>query len=111
MRLRINTEGVEFRVAGMPKPRTESRDSDVQKRTPDGRLIWIVRLSAFDSQSVTTETIWTEVTGDEPRLVPNEVAAVTGLTFAPWVNRKGEIVRAFRAEAITQESAGRRSAA
>jgi len=36
---------------------------------------------------------------------------VQGLTYAPWVNNKKEIVRAFRAEAVTLASAARKAAA
>jgi hypothetical protein len=36
---------------------------------------------------------------------------VRGLTYAPWVNNKKEIVWAFRAEAIAIDGAARRLAA
>lgn len=110
MRLRIDTSGVRFRVGGLPRPRMESRARQVQKTTKDGRPIWVVRLTAIDSgagAAGSTEAIWVEVAGDQPVLTLDELASVQGLVFAPWVNQKGEIVRAFRADAITQEGARR----
>lgn len=101
-------------MAGLARPRMESKDSTVQKRTSvqDGqRPIWTVRLNAFDMAASSTETIFVEVAGDEPQLVPDELASVEGLIYTPWVNRKGEIVKAFRASAIAMEAASRRSAA
>ncbi len=38
MRLRIDMSEVKFRVAGLPRPRQESRANPAQRRTPDGRL-------------------------------------------------------------------------
>jgi hypothetical protein len=111
MRLRIDTSNVRFRVAGLAQPRNESRENKRQKTTPDGRPIWTVRLIAIDSAAASTETIWVEVAGDQPQLVLDEIAAVQGLTFSPWVNRKHELVRAFRAEAITIDGTARRAAA
>ena len=111
MRLRIDTNEVKFRVAGMPKPRMESRQSQIQKTTPDKRPIWTVRLLAIDTGAASTETIWVEVAGPEPQLILDEIATVQGLTFAPWVSKRGEIMRSFRAEAITQESGSSRRAA
>lgn len=107
MRLRIDTTNIQFRVAGAPKPRMQSRDSQQQKTTPDGRPIWTVRVTAYDEENSSTEMVFIEVAGDQPQLVPNEVAQVQGLVFAPWVNRKGEIMRAFRAESITQAAVKR----
>jgi hypothetical protein len=114
MRLRIDTSSIEFRIASAARPRMESKDSQVQKKTPpsDGsRPIWNVRVTAFDKDNSSTEMIWVEVAGDEPQVTPNEVATITGLVFAPWVNRKGEIMRAFRAESVAQASGSRRAAA
>src|SRR5579864_5623674 len=103
MRLRIDTTGVEFRVAGAARPRKDWKDQDRQATLKDGRPLWTVRLIAFDTATTSMETIWVEVAGDEPKLIPNEVAAVQGLSYAPWVNKKNEIVRAFRADAITMD--------
>ncbi|MGI9004990.1 MAG: hypothetical protein ACR2FU_02125 [Streptosporangiaceae bacterium] len=55
--------------------------------------------------------IWVEVAGQQPDLTPNEIASVQGLTYAPWVNSKKEIVRAFRAEAVALTGSARRAAA
>lgn len=110
MRLRIDTNDIEFRAASAPKPRMESRDSNRQKKTRDGRPVWTVRVTAFDKANTSTEMVYVEVAGDEPQIIPNEVISVQGLVFAPWVNRKGEIMRSFRAESVTQVSAKIRAA-
>jgi hypothetical protein len=111
MRLRIDTSQVRFRVAGMPRPRPDFRDKSRQATTPDGRPIWSVRLAAVDAAAGSVETIWVEVTGPEPELVLDEVATVSGLVFSPWVSKRGEIMRSFRAESVTQESGSSRRAA
>jgi len=111
MRLRIDTSEVRFRVAAMPQPRAKSRTDQTQKTTPDGRPVWAVRLTAIDTGSNSSETIWVEVAGEEPKLTLDELAHVHGLVFAPWLNKKGEIVRNFRADAITVLAEVRRPAA
>ena len=100
MRLLIDTRGIQFRVAGLAKPRPDYKDKDKQAVTKDGRLIWTVRLDAIDNGRETKETIWVEVAGDEPKLTFDGYAMVRGLVFAPWVGRDGKIKRAFRAEAV-----------
>lgn len=107
MRLRIDTSEVKFRVAALPQPRTVSRADQTQKTTPDGTPIWVVRLSAIDTGANSTESIWVEVAGDEPKLTLDEIARVDGLVFAPWVNKKSEMVRQFRADAVTAVASGR----
>lgn len=114
MRLRIDTTGIEFRVAGTVRPRQVSKDDKRQKTTPDSdgrRPIWNVRLAAYDSATGSMEMIWLEVAGQEPDLIPNEIATVQGLTYSPWVNNKKEIVRAFRAEVVALVGKGARTAA
>jgi hypothetical protein len=111
MRLRIDTNEVKFRVTATAQPRKQSRDNPAQKKTPDGRPIWSVGLLAREGDSNHSETIWVEVAGDEPKLTIDELAVVTSLTFAPWVNRKGEIVRSFRADSVTMQAESRRPAA
>jgi hypothetical protein len=111
MRLRIVTSDTTFRVTATARPRRMSRENPAQKTTPDGRSIWTVGLLAREGDSDRCETIWVEVAGDEPKLTADEFAVVTGLTFAPWVNRKHEIVRTFRADSITMQEAPRRTAA
>jgi hypothetical protein len=100
MRLLIETSGVQFRVAGMPKPRPDFKDKDRQAANRDGQLIWTLRLDAIDTNRETNETIWVEVAGDEPKLTFDGFAQVRGLVFAPWVGRDGKIRRAFRADAV-----------
>src|SRR5579859_3867214 len=100
MQLLINTDGLQFRVAGMPKERPDFKDKDRQATTKDGRLIWTVRLDAIDTVRETKETIWVEVAGDEPKLTFDGFAVVRGLVFAPWVGRDNKIKRSFRAEAV-----------
>ncbi len=41
--------GVQFRVAGVAKPRKDWQDKERQATTRDGRPLWTVRLIAFDS--------------------------------------------------------------
>lgn len=100
MQLLIDTKGVQFRVAGVAKPRPDYKDRERQARTQDGRLIWTVRLDAVDNQRQTKETIFVEVAGDEPRLTFDGFASVHELVYAPWVGKDGKIKRAFRATAV-----------
>lgn len=102
MQLLIDTSGIQFRVAGMPRPRPDYKDKDKQATSKDGRKIWTVRLDAIDTVRETKETIWVEVAGDEPKLTFDGFAQVRGLVFAPWVGRDNKIRRAFRAEAVEQ---------
>ena len=85
MHLRIATDGTTFRVTATARPRRTSRENPAQKKTPDERPIWKVGLLAREGDSDRCETIWVEVAGDEPKLTADELAVVTGLTFAPWV--------------------------
>jgi hypothetical protein len=102
MRLKIDTTGVRFRVAGLAAPRKDYQDKDKQAVTRDGRPIWTVRLNAIDTSTErgSSESIWVEVAGDEPKLTLDELALVHGLVFAPWVGKDGKIRRAFRAESV-----------
>jgi hypothetical protein len=114
MRLRIDTAKVEFRVAGAVRPKKDWKNKELQATLRDGRKLWTLRLSAYDEANASTEMIWVEFAGDEPQVVPNEVATVLGLTYAPWVAKndktdKHEIVRAFRADSITHNGASRRA--
>jgi hypothetical protein len=114
MRLRIDTSTVKFRAAGLARPRQVSKDDKTQKKTPvsDGsRPIWTVRLIAIDVAAGTTEQIFVEVAGDQPQLTVDELATVQGLTYTPWVDRQGKIVRSFRAESIALDGSGRVKAA
>ena len=112
MRTRIDTSEAKFRVAALPKPRQQSRTNPAQRMTPDGRPVWSVRLTAIDTGSNTSETIWVEVAGEEPKLTLDELARVDGLVYDPYVHKDThKIVRAFRAEAITALAEARRTAA
>jgi hypothetical protein len=107
MRLLIETSGIQFRVAGLPKPRQDYKDKDKQAVTRDGLPIWTVRLDAIDTERETKETIWVEVAGDEPKLTFDGFAQVRGLVFAPWVGRDNKIRRAFRAETVEPVVSGK----
>jgi hypothetical protein len=107
MRLLIETKGVQFRVAGVAKPRPDYKDKSQQAATQDGRPIWTVRLDAIDAERETKETIFVEVAGDEPKLTFDGYAVVRGLVYAPWVGKDGKIKRAFRAEAVEPAPSGR----
>ena len=107
MRLLIETSGIQFRVAGVARPRPDYKDKDRQAANRDGLPIWTVRLDAIDAERETKETIWVEVAGDEPKLTFDEYAVVRGLVFAPWVGRDGKIKRAFRAESVEPSVSGK----
>jgi hypothetical protein len=107
MQLLIDTSGIQFRVAGMPKPRPDYKDKDRQAVTRDGQPIWTLRLDASDHERQTKETIWVEVAGDEPKVTFDGFVQVRGLVFAPWVGRDGKIRRAFRAEAVEPVLSGK----
>jgi hypothetical protein len=113
MRLKIDTTGVRFRVAGLASVRKDYKDKDKQATTRDGRPIWTVRLNAIDTnyERGSSESLWVEVAGDEPKLTLDELADVQALVFAPWVGRDGKIRRAFRAEAVTMSAPASKSAA
>jgi hypothetical protein len=51
MRLLINTSGIRFRAGGPAQKKNDYRDKEKQAMTPDGRPIWVVRLTAFDTSS------------------------------------------------------------
>lgn len=110
MRLRMDTDGVKFRVDGPVRPRSVSQNDDRQKTTPDGRLVWVVKLKAIDKgagEEGSSEGIWVEVAGDKPFLVLDELASVAGLVFDPWVNKQHKLVRAFRADSIVMADAAK----
>src|SRR6516165_3238423 len=97
MRLLIDTDGVQFRVAGQAKAKADYKDKERQATTRDGEPIWTVRLDAIEPDREARETIWVEVAGEQPRLTFDGYAVVHELVFAPWVGRDGKIKRAFRA--------------
>ena len=109
MRLLIDTNGIQCRVAAAVKPR-HFKDKDEQATTPDGRPIWTLRLDAIDNERETKETIWVEVAGEQPKLTFDGYAVVHGLVFAPWVGRDGKIKRAFRADTVTALPAAAKAA-
>ena len=108
MRLKIDTSEVRFRAGGAAKAKKVKGED---ARTPDGRPIWTVRLTAIETVRETSETIWVEVAGDEPKLTVDDLVQVHGLVYAPWVKRDGKIVRSFRAEQITPLDPAARKAA
>ena len=107
MRLEIKTDGVRFRAGGPAKPKNDYRDKDKQATTPDGRPIWLLRLTAFDmnTEHGSSESLWVEVAGDKPELTSDELVQITGLVFAPWISgparKEHKIVRNFRADTVT----------
>ena len=50
MRLLIDTNGVQFRVAGPAKAKQDYKDKERQATTRDGEPIWTVRLDAIDHE-------------------------------------------------------------
>jgi hypothetical protein len=106
--IKIDTSGTRFRVAGTARPKQVKGE---QARTRDGRLVWVVRLTAIEDGRNSAETIWVEVPGDEPVLTIDAQVHPVRLVYTPWVNRKGEIVRSFRADEITPADPAVRKAA
>ena len=106
MRLLINTTGIRFRAGGPAQKKDDYKDKTKQAMTPDGRPIWLVRLTAFDlsTDHGSSESIWVEVAGDKPELTSDELVQITGLVFAPWISgparKEHKIVRNFRADAV-----------
>lgn len=111
MQLLIDTSNIQFRVAGLAKPRQDYRDKSgrTQATMQDGRLIWTVRLDAIDTARETKETIFVEVAGDEPRLTFDGYAVVRELVYAPWVGKDGKIKRAFRAASVADAASSGKS--
>ena len=107
MRLLIDTNGVQFRVAGQAKPKPDFKDKERQATTRDGVPIWTVRLDAIEPEREARETIWVEVAGEQPRLTFDGYAVVHGLVFAPWVGRDAKLKRAFRADAVEMLVSGK----
>ena len=116
MRLLINTSGVRFRAGDPAKPKSDYRDKDKQATTPDGRPVWVVRLTAFDTSTEhgSSESIWVEVAGEEPKLATDELVQIDGLVFAPWISgpqrKEHKIVRNFRADQVSALAAAGRAA-
>src|SRR5215472_11685097 len=116
MRLEIKTDGVRFRAGGPAKPKSDYRDKDKQAVTPDGRPIWVVRLTAFDTNTEqgSAESIWVEVAGDKPELTVDELVQISGLVFAPWISgparKDHKIVRNFRADTVALAPANGKAA-
>jgi hypothetical protein len=108
MRTEIKTDGTRFRVAGTARPKQVRGE---QARTRDGRPVWTVRLTAIEAERNSAETIWVEVPGDQPELIIDDLVNPVRLVYTPWVNRKGEIVRAFRADQITPADPATRKSA
>lgn len=115
MRLLIDATGVRFRAGGPAQPKKDYRDKAKQAMTQDGRPIWVVRLTAFDTSTErgSSESIWVEVAGDEPKLTTDELVKIEGLVFAPWISgparKDHKIVRNFRADSVTLAPASGKS--
>ena len=50
MRLLINTDSIQFRVAGPAKAKADYKDKERQATTRDGEPIWTVRLDAIEPE-------------------------------------------------------------
>lgn len=111
MRLLIETTGVRFRAGGPARQKNDYQDKSKQAMTPDGRPIWLLRLTAFDTNTVegSSESVWVEVAGDKPELTSDELVQIDGLVFAPWISgparKDHKIVRNFRADSVQLASA------
>ena len=113
MRIKIDTTGVRFRAGGPAKQKNDYRDSSKQAMTPDGRPIWVLRLTACDTAANdgqgSSENILVEVAGDKPELTADDLVQIDGLVFAPWISgparRDHKIVRSFRADTVLPAAA------
>jgi hypothetical protein len=125
MRNKIDTSNVRFRVEGFG-PRQKSKLDKSQKMTGDrdpkgSRPIWSVRLTAYsvaEDGRKSSDQIFVEVAGPEPRLVVEELCVVENLTYEPWAatemfngQMRGKIMRAYRADSIVMADASARRAA
>jgi hypothetical protein len=110
MRNKIDTSGIQFRVAATAKAK-HYKDDQKQATTPDGRPVWTVQLDAIDAAHERKETIWVEVAGDEPKLTFEGFATVRELVYVPWVGRDGKIRRAYRADAVENAASPKQHAA
>jgi hypothetical protein len=111
MRIKIDTTGIQFQVASLAKPKTYGKDENArQATTQDGRLLWSVRLTAIDTARETSESIWVEVAGDQPKLTFNGFVVLHELVYAPWVGKTDhKLHRAFRADAIDSAPGSKQS--
>jgi hypothetical protein len=108
MRLKIDMGGIRCRAGGPARPKPDYRDKSKQAVTPDGRPIWVLRLTAYDTTANdgqgSSENIWVEVAGDKPELTADELVQVDGLVFAPWISgparKDHKIVRNFKADTV-----------
>lgn len=108
MRIKLDMDGVQCRAGGPARPKDDYRDKSKQAVMPDGRPIWVVRLTAYDMNANdgqgSAENIWVEVAGDKPELTTGELVQVDGLMFAPWISgparKEHKIVRNFKADAV-----------
>ena len=116
MRLEIKTDGVRFRAGGPARQKNDYQDKSKQAMTPDGRPIWLLRLTAFDTNTAegSSESVWVEVAGDKPELATDELVQITGLVFAPYISgparKEHRIVRSFRADTVVLASANGKAA-
>jgi hypothetical protein len=118
MRIKIDMTGVRFRAGGPATPKGDYRDKTKQAVDLDGRPIWVVRLTAYDTTANdgqgSSESIWVEVAGDKPELAADELVQITGLVFAPWISgparKDHKIVRNFKATTVTLASANGKAA-
>lgn len=102
----IKIDGTRFRAGG---PAWRKQIKGVDATTKYGRPMWVVRLTAIDDARRWSETIWVEVPGEEPVLAADDLVMPVRLVYSPWVNRKGELVRSFRADQITPAEPGRKA--
>ena len=96
MRLKIDTDGIQFTVARQAKAKQDYKDKERRATTRDRKPIWTVRLDAIEPEREARETIWVEVAGEQPRLTFDGYAVVHGLVFAPWSGRRQDQARVPR---------------
>jgi hypothetical protein len=96
MRLRIDTEGVQFFCTKAPEQRTAHDTGAPRMDRETGLPLWQVQVMALDASG--GEVMAITVAG-QPNVSVGSLAKVTGLTALPW-SQEGRSGVAFRAEAI-----------
>ncbi|MGO9080190.1 MAG: hypothetical protein ACLQDY_14280 [Streptosporangiaceae bacterium] len=103
----VKTDGMRFRANG---PAWRRKVKGEPATTKDGRPMWVARLTVLEDGRRWSEEIWVEVYGDEPVLAADDLVMPVRLIYSPWVNRKGELVRSYRADQILPAEPARKSA-
>jgi hypothetical protein len=97
MRLPIDTNGMNFVVAGAAEP-VRDFETKQQKVDEGGALVFAVALMVLGKEQ--PEIISVKLSGEAPTVTPGQTAKVHGLVATPWSmgERSGVSYRALRLE-------------